>query len=286
MRYKDGFILFAEDLPRQVAWAPDEDPVLTVEGWFEAYSGFETHSAAREDAEDTARARLEAVQRGDMQDTYESLDDVGRDTPMRARVHEDGTVDIYDCAPDHGDEPAIGADEVPVFSLTPEQIYRDFGIASPVKPPAFGPGLHRCRVILGSIDEDTFRDHFGVSSAHVTARLMSSLVFLPMIPAMDTIGAELKSIEVGPHASVAHGEGLEVTLTVDVFAPRLFSNKVAEAGREAGRDGDWTPETAADAIFEGWFGANEVGSPVDMGFEIVTWSSPDQDPAEDAAPGF
>ena len=73
-------------------------------------------------------------------------------------------------------------------------------------------------------------------------------------------------------------DGFSVVLTAEITEPRLFQTRVAEAAREAGRDRDWAPKDAAEAIFEGWFGANDTGSPADSGFEVVAQTAvPDAD---------
>ena len=269
MRHKDGFILFMAEMPNQFAFAADEDLTrFDAEGWMQAYRGFETHSEALADAEDTARSSFEAACEAAEENGEEAptLEEVERDTPLRARFFEDGRVHVYDCAPDHGDAPAIGPDEPLIRELTHEEIYAFTGQVPPVAAPAFGPGLHACNVEIRMTGLEEFVEHFGVPPDEITRDMLAEQVFLPMTPGMEDLGASLRDL-----SFLLEGSDLTVRLEAEIFDPRLFSMKIAEAGRDSGHDADWTPPTAADAIFEGWFGSNEVGSPADMGFEILSW---------------
>ena len=113
--------------------------------WYvvQAYSGFETYSAAIADAEDTARSTFEASRNGDIDDDYESLDDVGRDTVLRVRVFDDGRVHVYDCAPGRVSETAnISEDEEPIRKLTTDDVLRFTGSEMPkLREDEAGPSV-------------------------------------------------------------------------------------------------------------------------------------------------
>lgn len=274
MKHKDGFMLMHADLPDQLAYAPDEEVLgLDEDGWFEAYHAFETHSEAKEDALDTVWTKVAASGRGDIADDYETAEDVPPEAVKRVRVFEDGTLALYACDPDHGEDPEISDRfEAPERLMTPEVAYEDFGMTPPVSEPVFSAGTHACRIQIRVSDPVAFAEDFGAGPEDISEAILRERVF---VPALDEakMGARLLGAVPTPET-----DGFSVVLTAEITEPRLFQTRVAEAARETGRDRDWSPKDAAEAIFEGWFGANDTGSPADSGFEVVAQTAvPDAD---------
>lgn len=270
MQFRDGFILTHADLPSQMAYAPSEEtPDFTADGWFEAYSGFDTREEAFEDVEDTARSKFEAFERGDWGDVYNGLDDVPRDEVKRARVFENGTVALYDSGNPSDETCVIDADvEAPELVITAQRAYDDFGMSAPYEAATFSGGIHVCEVIMTITDAEAFEDAFGIRPDQTRAGIFADEVFR-QADVEGRLGADLFGI-----GSVPTQDGFKVKLCVGVEEPDLFVMKAAALGRENGRDRDWTPVNAADAIFEVWFGSNDTGSPEDSGFNVVQVTDP------------
>ncbi|MEP3669361.1 MAG: hypothetical protein ABJN42_21800 [Roseibium sp.] len=294
MKFKDGFVqIMADMVPTQLGFAPNEPFEVSASGWFDAYNAVEKYSQAHESVEDDARAVFDAVVAGDMDDDYETLDDVERDGIMRARVFEDGTVHLFDTNMDahvaqHGDAPNIQEGEDPTDVMSMARICDDFGV-TPFFPKAdFEAGEQKCQVRFHLIDEAEFRESFMDEDPEGDIETADLKGFFQPATSED-LGGTLRSIDIAKGDMDVRGEQTwTATLTVDVTNPDLLLMKAAAAGRETGRDGDYVPENVGDAIFESWFGSNDTGSPVDFGLEIIDWgpeAAPEQEP-EDNGPGF
>lgn len=126
--YKDGFLLMHAELPRQLAWAPQPPEEATPDGFAKAYSLHEALSAALEDALSSARDTFKAAQAGDIDDEFDSLDDVPMDEPMLARVFGNGDVFLFHLPQGQGDAPVIAEGAQPDIIKSMAEIYEDFGI--------------------------------------------------------------------------------------------------------------------------------------------------------------
>lgn len=293
-KFKDGFaITMAEMHPIQMAWAPNQPDDISPEAWIEAYNGHGRISDALSEAESDAVSRYAAAKAGDMSDEFDSIDDVPRDEVWRARFFENGDLHLFDTAPDHlsrfGEEAAIMAHEVPAFEFTSARICASFGMKPFFGEPDFAAGTHHCDIGISICNEEEFRATFldpegGAGSSDLTEADMTGIFG----PASDNLPARLTSVTVldGGETTATGNRLLVIRLSAQIDDPELFVMRAALAGRAAGRDSDYTPDSVEDAIFEAWFGGNDAGSPVDMGFEILTWG-PMSDLAgpEDEAPG-
>lgn len=70
------------------------------------------------------------------------------------------------------------------------------------------------------------------------------------------------------------GDNMMALLTAEITDAALLHTKVSQAGRAAGRDSDYEPVSAADALYEAFLGANDASSILDYGFEMVTARDP------------
>lgn len=129
--YRDGFLLMHAELHNQLAKAPHIPKAPTATAFAEAYSLFETLSAARTEASDTARDIFEAAQAGNIDDLFKSLEDVPQDRPMLARVFDHGGVFLYHLREDEGDLPEITPRRCPDIAKSKHGIYGDFGMEVP-----------------------------------------------------------------------------------------------------------------------------------------------------------
>jgi hypothetical protein len=275
MKHADAFLLMSAELDGQLSGTPDEPFGLSPEDWVWAYSGHRTYEGAKLEAEDFARNLFDATQRGDISDTYASIEDVPREPIMRARIFEDGSVHLYELLETQGETPTISESESPVRILDVERIHDDFGMKPPYGVPAFGKGEHSCLVEMTVTSAESFAEYFGCTPSEVTDDALRSSFFTPAHGDAD-IGVELIQLK-----AEIQGNMISALLTVRVDEPTLFSAHAAEMGRRSGRDHFYVPEDAADAIFEAWFGANETCSPDCIGLEIVNWSAP----ADEESPG-
>lgn len=138
--HKDGFLLMHADLPRQLAWAPHPPEEATASGYAEAYGLHDALAPAREEALSSARDTFEAAQAGNIEDEYESLEDVPRDEPMLARVFANGNVFLYHLVQDQGEAPVIAEGAKPDVIKSMAEIYDDFGIKAPEPEDTPEPG--------------------------------------------------------------------------------------------------------------------------------------------------
>lgn len=261
MTHTDGFLLMSANAARDLTWEPDKEvPEFSPQDWARSYAMF----ATREEADTNARETAEMTER----DEGEAAP---RDTPLRVRVFGNGAVAFYGCPAGHQGMARIGEEETPLFRLSRTEIFRQFGIEPPVPEDAIAPGEHRCSVIVGHFDRDGFLDYFETSPEDVLPEQLEIYVF-PPCAGEEELGAVLIGIETFPHP-----RGAEWRLTVRIDDPDTFLLKICEAGRDSGRGRDWVPENVAEAIFEGWCGANETPSPVDIGFSILESRAPEED---------
>lgn len=130
--YRDGFLLMHAELPNQLACSPDVPEAPTAAAFAESYSLFDTLSAARKQALDTARDIFEAAQAGNIEDRFETLEDVPQDQPMLARVFDHGGVFLYHLREGEGDLPAVAQHRCPDIAKSIHCIYGDVGMEVPV----------------------------------------------------------------------------------------------------------------------------------------------------------
>lgn len=133
MNFKDGYIALHSDLPRQLAYAPDQPLSTDEKGFFEAYHATGSLSVLKAEIEEDARTLFQESQDGDIDDDYACPDDVPRDGIARVRVYANGDAEFYDC-PEYFDSKSganIHPFESPVLTLTLAEIYRAYGENAP-----------------------------------------------------------------------------------------------------------------------------------------------------------
>ena len=260
MDHKDGFVVFSDYMGGTLAKKPEEDfPTgeINAQSFAEIYNLREDVADAMEDLQD----RL-----GDPTNILEEKLSV-----LRARVFEDGSMTIYH-APENGAlTTPIGPEEEGFARFTHFDImWAQNGLPLFVEQPKFGAGEQECLVEIRITDQSEFYDYLGNDPAHARPHDMMKSGLFERFDRKRDFGAELMSIR----SAVSDDGIMKVLLTVHVDDPDLFNVVAASAGRETGRDNDWSPENAAEAIFDAWCAANDSPSPDLIGIEFTDVRSP------------
>jgi len=136
-----------------------------------------------------------------------------------------------------------------------------------VRPAEFSHGMAFADLTFDVADRDQVHESFGCYPEDMTDKAMAeTLVFLFT---NTPIGIE------APLVLVLPGEKqIRVMASCLVKDPELFNTAVSVAGRESGRDDDWSPSCAGEAVFEAFLGANQSSAILDYGLELTTWTYP------------
>ena len=259
MRFRDCHFLTDPDRSDRFVDPPDEDPADLArdpleEVWVRSYGG----RSAPPDMGKMVRFHDMAAEGSTARSPQRML----------GRVYENGDVLLHSW-------PGAGGfrdDHPGLLHLSRAEIYAAQGAADPCGGYNLQSGSYRCQVNLRITDLPAFRAHFGKDVDAVSGEDLADAIIRSYAGDRD-IGARLDGVGVA-----AAGQHLTVLIDATIFAPEIFHIRVAAAGRQSGLDRDWVPRDAGEAIFEAFWGANDSGSPCDMGLEIIDWHEVDRDP--------
>lgn len=130
-----------------------------------------------------------------------------------------------------------------------------------VGPARFEAGPAAVTLEFSICDRNEFKESFGVAPEEVTTREIDW--FFDAF-SLSPFGVNDRKVTLVPGR-----KKLEVTISADIEDPALFNAEISKAGRFSGHDDDWSPQDGAEALYEAFFGANDTGSPVDYGVELV-----------------
>lgn len=187
-----------------------------------------------------------------------NMDDIegARDEWVAVAVDQTGRVEFLDGA---GEASAIDA----------QTLFERAAVEPPIAAPAFAAGQHECGIILAIEDAEQLKLDLGTQDLTDTRALAKGLVDCFFYPLSNIApAAELSHVEV----STAEDQ-IFITLGAEIKDPRLLNQMVALAARHSGHDADYVAPTGHEAIFEGWFGSSDAGSPDSFGVAIVDFCS-------------
>jgi hypothetical protein len=145
--------------------------------------------------------------------------------------------------------------------------------------PAFPAGPQSMTIKMKITDRQEFASSFGAFPSKAKGENMAA-VFYPFTKGDS--GFDLTSINVK-----ARGEDFHLTISGMIRDPHLLLQTAALGGRCSGRDSDYVPKTADDAIFELFYGSNDASAAMDYGLEIEEWEEEKpKEPEEPEEPGF
>lgn len=130
-----------------------------------------------------------------------------------------------------------------------------------VGPARFQAGPAAVTLEFSVCDRKEFKESFGVAPEDATAHEIDWL-FEPF--SVFPFGVGDRKVTLVPGR-----KKLLVTISANIEDPALFNAEISEAGRLSGRDDDWSPKDAAEALSEAFFGANDTGPSVDYGVEFI-----------------
>jgi hypothetical protein len=136
-------------------------------------------------------------------------------------------------------------------------------ISLDVGSPLFEAGMAHVEMTFAVIDHEDIVENFNAKAQDLTGEAMADILFPPL--KSGPIGIDHHTVKVLPGA-----ETVSVLISAYISDPVLLNDIVSEAGRNSGRDSDWSPETAGAALFEAFLGSNDTGSIIDYGIELQT----------------
>lgn len=270
-QFIDGFLRFSADDPTRLSYAPFVEPEdfddVSPRIWASAWHMVDSYETAQIESELDAKTLFTAAKKGDISDNYEKLEDVPRDRIMRARIFANGIIHAFALAGDPEDG-TIKPGETPDLVRHPVEICTDFGLEPPFGSTEWEPSLRsECIVTLRIDDIETFEDHFGVHPSELSERKLRDQLVFPADSRPS--GAKLIEIE-----SSVEADRLHLKIAVEITDPLLFQARASVAGRQSGRDKDWYPETASEAIYDFYVASNDSPIPLDCGYELLDWKAP------------
>lgn len=134
--------------------------------------------------------------------------------------------------------------------------------------PSYPNGTATVEFLFSVDDADTIKESFGNRLKTLKGEDLADSMLAPF--SFDPFGVGTPKIElhIGNDIVVA-------TLTAEITDAALLHHKVSQAGRLAGRDNDWEPDCAAEALYEAFLGANDASSILDYGFELSFARTPE-----------
>lgn len=134
--------------------------------------------------------------------------------------------------------------------------------------PNYPNGAATVEFLLRVDDTDLIKESFGKHLKSLKGEDMVDSLLAPF--SFDPFGVGTPKIDLIISDSIVVAQ-----LTAEITDAALLHHKVSQAGRFAGRDSDWEPENAAEALYEAFLGANDASSILDYGFELSFARTPE-----------
>lgn len=176
------------------------------------------------------------------------------------RIQDNGVVELFEAV-----SPGVPSEfNAPIKTMTAREIYAANSQTFPYPEAAFEAGEYDM-VLEGKVsDWKEFEDSFNLDDDHLTIGTNFVKTMFPEtyghLPA-EIVGAQFR----------ARGDDFSLTLNVRIDDPDFFLMIACHGGRKSGRDIDYIPDNIGDAIFEVYCGSQDTPTPVDCGFEFVSW---------------
>lgn len=138
-----------------------------------------------------------------------------------------------------------------------------------VGKPAFSAGTAHVEMNFQVDDRDEVQDSFDAAPEALTGHAMADVLFMPFMDG--EIGVSARKVRVLPGK-----KKVQVLISAEITDPCRFNALISEAGRQAGRDDDWSPSCAGEAIFEAFLGANDAAAILDYGLELMDETYPEE----------